>query len=150
MFEMIKAQLQSNVPFASFVGIAIDSIDAEGATASLPARDQLTNHIATVHAGALFTLAEAASGAAMAGAIAPMLMQVRPVTSQASIRYMKPAKGDLTAAAKTSRSSADLIASLQQDGVVQFNVDVVIRDASSIDVAEVTVEWHVRANAGKA
>lgn len=150
MLDLVKAQLQSGVPFASFVGIAIDTLDTESATARLPARAELTNHIATVHAGALFTLAEAASGAAMAGAIAPMLMQIRPVTSQANIRYIKPAKGDLTAIAKTSRSSADLLASLQNDGLVQFNVDVVISDSSGVDVAMVTVEWHVRTNAGKA
>ena len=150
MFELIKAQLQSSVPFAAYVGIVIDALDAESATASLPARSELTNHIATVHAGALFTLAEAASGAAMAGAIAPMLMQVRPVTSQASIRYMNPAKGDLTATAKTSRSSADLLSALRNDGVIQFDVEVAISNDNGVEVAQMTVEWHVRTNVGKA
>mgnify|MGYP001229770442 CR=1 FL=1 len=148
MLELIKAQLQSGVPFASFVGINIDFLDAETAIASLPAKPELTNHIATVHAGAMFTLAEAASGAAMAAALAPMLMHTRPVAAQARVRYLKPATGDLTASARASRTSTDLLSSLQSDGVVRFDVDVMISDANGANVAEVTVEWHVRTNVG--
>ena len=66
-FDAIKAQLSAIVPFASYVGVALGEIGEGEATATLEQSHNTSNHIATMHAGALFTLAEAASGAAMAG-----------------------------------------------------------------------------------
>ena len=67
MLDSILAHLRTSVPFADHVGIELDTIDPGRAIARLPERLDSTNHIGSVHAGALFTLAEAASGAAMAG-----------------------------------------------------------------------------------
>lgn len=47
----------------------------------------------------MFTLGEAASGAALAGAFAPVILQVRPVPAGAQITYVKIAKGRLFATA---------------------------------------------------
>ena len=65
-FDALRAQLSAAVPFAAHVGVALETIGEGTATATLEQRRDTSNHIATMHAGALFTLAEAASGAAMA------------------------------------------------------------------------------------
>lgn len=46
------------------------------ASAQLAQRDDTTNHIKTQHAGAIFTLGEAASGAAMAATLAVVILLV--------------------------------------------------------------------------
>ena len=64
-YEMLKAQLSAVVPFASYVGVELGTIGEGTATATLDQSHNTSNHIATMHAGALFTLAEAASGGGM-------------------------------------------------------------------------------------
>jgi len=75
LFDMIKAHMSKSVPFASHVGIEITKLDEDGAEAQLEQTENISNHIQTLHAGALFTLGESASGAALGGALAPVSLQ---------------------------------------------------------------------------
>ena len=70
-YDMIKAQLGTIVPFQNYVGVELLELADGTASAQLEQRDETTNHIKTQHAGAMFTLGEAASGAAMAAAFMP-------------------------------------------------------------------------------
>ena len=92
----------------------------------------------------MFTLGEAASGAALAGVLAPVILQSRPVAKDARISFVKIAKGTLTALAKAERSSADLLAELGSEGKVVFDVAVDIQDSDGDTVAEMVVAWHVK------
>ena len=145
-YEMIRTQLSAMVPFANEVGIVLGPISDGAATATLEQRPQTSNHIQSMHAGAMFTLGEAASGSALAGAIAPLLLQCTPVAKDARISFVKIAKGTLTATAKTSRPGAEILAELGEAGKVVFDVDVDIRDEDNETVAAMTVSWHVRKN----
>lgn len=142
-YDMIKAQMGSAVPFASHAGVTLTNVADGTGTAELEQTGTSVNHIGSQHAGALFTLGEAASGAAMAGAFLPVLMSVRPVAANANIMYKRIAKGTITADAKTSKSGAELLQSLEKDGKVLFNVLVTLKDTSDTIVAEMTVAWHV-------
>ena len=142
-FDMIKAQLSTLVPFQTFVGVELLELGDGVASAKLDQRAETSNHIKTQHAGAMFTLAEAASGAAMAGAMAPVILSVRPVAAGAKIGYTKIAKGTLTAHAKTSAQGSELLAKLDADGKVAFEVFVDIQDEDKDTVAEMEITWHV-------
>jgi len=144
-YDMIKSHLDSAVPFAAHVGVKLLTLSDGEASAELVQRHETSNHIGTQHAGAMFTLGEAASGAAMAGAIAPVIMDMRPVAAMGQIAFKRIAEGTLTAYAKTSRPGADLLAALQKDGKIAFDVAVDIRNAADETVVEMTVNWHVRA-----
>jgi acyl-coenzyme A thioesterase PaaI-like protein len=145
MYDMIKSHLAGAVPFASTTGVSILDIAAGEATANLEQRPEVNNHIASMHAGALFTLGEAASGAAMSGAFVEQLLQVRPIATDASIEYVKIAKGTITAKAKTSEPGPDLVARLAADGKVRFQVDVTLSNESDQEVARMKVGWLVSA-----
>lgn len=144
-FDALKAHLSAAVPFAAHVGIAIDEIGAGTATATLDQSQATSNHIATMHAGALFTLAEAASGAAMAGMFLERLAALRPVAASATIDYLKPARGSITAHARVDQSKDTLLAALDAEGKVRFGVTVRIFDAEAREVALMRVDWHVAA-----
>lgn len=143
-YEMIRAHMSTAIPFATHVGVELLEIGDGTATAALDQRPETGNHIASQHAGAMFTLGEAASGAALGGALAPVLLEVRPVASGARISYVKIAKGRLTATAQTSTPGAELLATLKQTGKVTFCVDVDIRDAAGDTVVNMHVDWHVK------
>lgn len=142
-YDMIKEQLGTVVPFQNHVGVRLLELGDGTASAELDQSPQTSNHIHTQHAGAMFTLAEAASGAAMAGAMAPVIMTVRPVAKDARIAFVKIAKGTLTAHAKTSAPSADLLAELKAEGKVVFEVNVDIQDAEGETVVEMAITWHL-------
>ena len=107
------------------------------------------NHIGSQHAGALFTLGETASGRAMAGALAPLIVVVRPLASNARITYSRVAKGTITAHATTSRPGRDLLAEIRDAGRTAFAVDVTLHDESDAEVASMTVDWDVRSRSRK-
>tara|TARA_R110002124_G_C8847751_1_gene506077 strand:- start:77 stop:529 length:453 start_codon:yes stop_codon:yes gene_type:complete len=142
-YEMIKAHLSRAVPYATHTGVTIDEVGAGVARAALPMRPEVSNHIGTVHAGAMFTLAEAASGAALAGCFADNLLSLRPVAAEASIRYLKVAKGSLTAEARVDGDVDAVRATLASAGKVAFPITVTITDETGVPVAAVTVSWHV-------
>lgn len=144
LLQLVRDGMADTVPFARHTGIALDEVADGSAVASLPASAEILNHVATVHAGALFTLAETASGAAMAGALAPSLFEVRPIVSTASIDYTRPATAPLTAVATLARPGHELRATLATDGRVSFEADVVVTDAGARDVARFRATWVVK------
>ena len=144
-YDMIKAHLDTAVPFANHVGVRLLEIGDGSASAELEQRKEVSNHIKSMHAGAMFTLGEAASGAAMAGALAPVILDMRPVAATGAIAFKKVAMGTLTAHAKTSRAGAELMQAIKEDGKVAFDVTVDIQDASGDTVVEMSVNWYVSA-----
>lgn len=144
MYDVIAQQLGTAVPFAGHAGVRMDEVGDGTATARLAQTETSVNHLGTQHAGALFTLGEAASGGAMAGAIASVLMQARPVAASARIDYAKAAKGEITARARTGRPGADILAELQEAKRAVFDVDVELTNEDGVVVATMTVGWNVR------
>lgn len=143
VFERIRKQLADAVPFAKYLGVELKEVTRGHAVALLPDRPELLNHIATQHAGALFALGETASGGAMAGAFAPIILEVRPVASEATIHYLKPARGAIEAEATLTGDPDLLMSELQSEGRVRFPVAVALRNAAGDKVAELEVQWHV-------
>ncbi len=142
-FDAIKAHLSRSIPFAAFTGVVIDEVGPGTARASLPARPETANHIGTPHAGAMFTLGETASGAAMAGAFADILLTLRPVAAEARIGFLKIARGTLTAEARTDQDGPALRQTLDAAGKVVFDVAVRITDETGAEVGTMSVAWHV-------
>ena len=143
VYDLIRRRMGEIIPLNTLLGIEIVSIGDGVAQARVPFRTELTNHLGTMHATAIFGVAEAASGAAMSGAFAPVILRIRPVAVNATIAFSKMVRSDLTAHGRTSESSQELRAKLADTGKVVFDVTVDLRDASEADVAQVTVAWHV-------
>lgn len=142
-FEIIRNHLATTVPFAAHTGVELISVaDGEG-EAILDQVDTSINHVGSQHAGALFTLGETASGAAMAGVFASSLFQIRPVAASANIVYEKIAKGTITAQAVAARPAEELRARLDSEGKVAFDIAVTLFDSEQRIVAQMTVNWHI-------
>ena len=142
-YDLIRKQLSKTVPFARHAGVEIELIDKGRAVARLPFRPEGLNHIGTQHAGALFTVGEAASGAAMAGAFAPILLEIRPVAAEAAIRFLAVAKGPVRAEAQVKGNADELVSAVKTDGKSVFQVTVNLTGEDGIKVGEMTVDWRV-------
>jgi acyl-coenzyme A thioesterase PaaI-like protein len=145
-FDAIAAGMTQAVPFAGYLGLEIAEVAAGEATVVLPERPDLTNHVGSQHAGALFTAAETASGAAFVGAFAERMGDVTPLARSAEISYEKIAKGPITAKARLGMPGDEALATLDADGKVEFPCEVVLEDGDGAQVATATVRWHVRLN----
>lgn len=139
--NMVKMRFVDSLPFAKQIGIKLDSMEDGTAQCSLEPRPELNNHMKTMHAGATYTLAETASGAAMAGIFAERLLELRIVAAKASIEYRSVSGKTLIATGKATQSGDALRAELSEEGKVRFDVQVEVRDVDDVLVAEMTVEW---------
>jgi uncharacterized protein (TIGR00369 family) len=145
-FDVIAKGMSQAVPFAGFLGLEIASVAEGKAVVVLPERPELTNHVGSQHAGALFTVAETASGAAFVGAFAERLGEVTPLARRAEISYEKIAKGPIEATAKLGVPADEALATLAADGKVVFPCGIELVDGAGTRVATATVHWHVRLN----
>ena len=144
--EQLKQMLSQVVPFNRHLDLEILDVGAGTGSVKLPEGAHLLNHVGSQHAAALFAVAEAASGAAMAGAFADLMAQATPLARSAQISYLKPARGPITATARLAEPLEGIRSRLDADGRAEFPVDVALEDAAGLRVAEVTVNWHVRLN----
>lgn len=145
-FDAIAQGMTQAVPFAGFLGVEVTSLAAGEAVALLPERDELKNHVGSQHAGALFTAAETASGAAFVGAFAERMGDVTPLARNAEISYEKIAKGPIEAKATLGVPAEEALATLDAEGKVVFPCQIELTDSSGQRVATATVQWHVRLN----
>jgi uncharacterized protein (TIGR00369 family) len=145
-FDVIAEGMTQAVPFAGFLGLEITRVGDGEAVVRLPERAELTNHVGSQHAGALFTAAETASGAAFVGAFADRMGDVTPLARAAEISYEKVAKGPIEASARLGVPKDEALATLDEEGKVVFPCEIELTDSSGQLVATATVQWHVRRN----
>ncbi len=143
-FDAIAKGMAIAVPYISHTGIEVTEMSEGAATALLPDRPELHNHVGSQHAGALFGVAEVASGAAFVGAFAVRMGDLTPLARSAEIAYVKVARGPIEARARLGVPAAEAIATLDADGRVDFSVEVELTDAEGDAVATATVDWNVR------
>lgn len=146
-FDAIAAGMSQAVPFAGFLGVEVTSMGPGEAVARLPERPELCNHVGSQHAGALFTAAETASGAAFVGAFAERMADVTPLARSAEVDYQRIAKGPIEARAQLGVPAEEALATLDAEGKVEFPCHVELFDPADERVATATVQWHVRLKA---
>lgn len=142
----VAKEMLGALPLVAHLGVEIAAVGPQGGAAQLPDRDQLKNHLGTQHAGALFTVGEAASGAAVLGAFGEAMGALTPVAKTARIDYKKAARGTITAKAALVEPVEDVAARLEQNGKAVFEVRVALHDEAGLLVAEMQVDWHLRKN----
>ena len=143
-FDLIAKGMTQAVPFAGHLNLEIVEVSAGEATVLLPERPELLNHVGSQHAGALFTAAETASGAAFVGAFAERMGDVTPLARNAEIAYEKIANGEITAKARLGVPAAQALETLDAEGKVEFPCEIELTDADGAVVAAANVRWHLR------
>ena len=145
-YDAIRAGLQGAIPYNVHLGLEVAEVALGRGVVRLPDRAEIRSHVGSQHAGALFSAGEAASGAAFVGTFAERLSELTPLAEGAEIAYRKLAQGVITATGTLDTDGDELLAALDEDGVVRFAVEVDLTNAVGDTVAEMTVRWHVRRN----
>ncbi len=130
---------------AGRLGLEISSVGAGEATVRLPERPELTNHVGSQHAGALFTVAEYASGAAFVSAFAERLgTSPRSPAAPRSPTKRSPwgDRGEGEAGGAGRAGAGDV----GRRGQGRVPCEIELADGEGQRVATATVHWHVRLN----
>lgn len=146
-YDAIRDLMPNVVPFVKTLGLEYLELDASRAVLRLRDEPTFHNHVGGPHAGAMFTLAESASGAVVIGSFEDLLPTVTPLAASATISYVRLAKGAVTAEAVLGRPAQEVRAELAETGdTVQFPVQVTIRTEDGRTNAEMTISWALRPN----
>jgi uncharacterized protein (TIGR00369 family) len=144
-----KGQLMSEdttpvfIPFHAHAGIEILRAPVGSGHARIPETRTLTNHLGTVHGGALFSVGEVAAAAAITQLLSSEMMSLRAITRRATIEYLKPARGVIDGHATVDMTRSEILAALEHVASVDVPISVTLTDLAQVAVATLTVTWFV-------
>lgn len=130
------------------LGIAFQELTQRQAVLVLPDNPAYYNHIGGPHAGAMFTLAESASGALVLVNFGDLMATVTPLALRGEINYLKVAKGEVRARADFAHDAAELLATLAQGERPEFSIAVQLHTADGRQTGQAEFRWTLRANRG--
>ncbi|WP_345139355.1 DUF4442 domain-containing protein [Streptomyces mexicanus] len=138
--------LAAAVPMVRTLNLEFIEVSPERAVLRLPDQPEYHNHVGGPHAGAMFTLAESASGAIVLTAFGDQLSRAVPLAVRAEIHYRKLAMGPVTATATLGPPAPDVVAELEAGTRPEFPVGIALRREDGDVTGEMTVVWTLRPN----
>lgn len=143
-YKIVMENMPIQVPMVGTLNIEYLELDSEHALLRMPDQPEYHNHIGGIHAGAMFTLAETASGAIVLAEFGDKFDTLVPLAVQATIKYLKVAMGPLTAEATMDATVDDVLAELESGKRPEFTVDVAIRDEAGTQTGAMTILWTLK------
>jgi acyl-coenzyme A thioesterase PaaI-like protein len=124
--------------------LGLEAADAEsGWLVSLPASPDYLNHLGTVHAGALLSVAEAGSAVFLSRHLGDATGFV-PVVRRLESKFRKPARGRVSARAAVEPGATERWATeLRSKGRALIAVPVEVVDEAGVVAVVAVVEWFI-------
>ena len=131
----------TKISFNQFIGLKIS--DKSGYLLMLDNRSEYRNHLDTVHASALFALAEASSGYFLLNEFLE-LTDIVPVVRKVETKYKKPASGVVFSKVQFQETAKDeVLNALNQRERTTLKVEVLLFDETGVLVMQSVFEWFV-------
>jgi acyl-coenzyme A thioesterase PaaI-like protein len=131
----------TSIPFVKKLGLE-QNLDR---ALQLTFNETVQNHLHTIHAGAIFTLAETASGEALQQIFPELVGKVVPVLRDAQVKYKKPATNTITAfSSVTEEDISQFRAFFGKKGRSLIAVSVEVRDPEGMVVCLGVFNWFIQ------
>lgn len=141
--DAITQLIQSAVPFVQRMGLRVEELRPGYVKLVTPLQGN-ENHIGTVYAGALFTLAEIPGGALFLSVFDGT--RFYPVVKEMNIRFLRPARSDVTITMSLSEEEVRRIRTeAEENGKAEFVLEGDIMDSVGEKVASTRGVYQVRA-----
>lgn len=145
---MSLQDLLAQVPFIRHLGVQVEDFSPGRVVLSLSAEPDAATHMGSMHAGALFALAEIAGSAALS--THQQLVGMRVWARAGEIRFRRPATGRVTAHAEiTDEMVQAVLRELARAESAEIVVPVEVLDGRGSTVARVTGSYRLRGAAGE-
>jgi acyl-coenzyme A thioesterase PaaI-like protein len=133
--RVLSMAFNSQIKYAGTTGIAIQRWSKEEAVVSLQNRRRVQNHLQGVHATAMATLAESATGMVFGIHVPDSHL---PVLKSMNIQFTKRAKGDLQAVASISEDQIHAIQTQDRGSAI---IAVKVTDEDGKEPIACQMEW---------
>lgn len=139
--EAMNAGLEQLVPRAHQMGVRFVELRPGYVRAELPVEGN-TNHVGTIYAGVIFTLAEVLGGA-MHVATFDMTTHY-PIVRSMTIDFIAPGTTALTAVTSLSDDEVAAVRAAAKNGKAPFSLVAEVTDANGTVVARTTGNYQIR------
>ena len=140
--EVAKKMLEGGIKFVANSGLHVVELRRGYVKCLMPFAGN-GNHIGTMYAGALFTLAEIPGGALFLSSFDAS--KFYPIVKELDLRFLKPAKGDVTVEiALDDIHIASLSAQAAEKGKAEFILEGQLKSADGSIVAESRGVYQIR------
>ncbi len=138
----LKSVIEKSIPFATRSGVEVLQIEPGYVKMRMPLEPNV-NHIGTMYAGALFTLAELPGGAIFLSTFDAS--RFYPIIKGMNIEFRKPATTDITVEVRLDPEDAAKIQTVaEQNGKADYGWDCELRDANGVTVAVASSSYQLR------
>lgn len=130
------------IPFVSLVGIEERTSD----TLQLSPTEEISNHVGTMHAAALFTLAETQSGIYLQSLFPEYgVDEVLPLLRGSNLKYRAPVSSTVYAVATANiKEQERFLTRFERKGRGGITVEVTLRDSEDRVVMHGSFEWFIQ------
>ena len=142
--EDLEYALIDAIPLHRFLGMRVRSDDGSPPSVSVAEREEHGNHLGGTSGAVIFAVAEAASAAMVFSSYTALVERVFAIPAVATIRFLRPAVGEIVARARPGVPQALLARSIDEEGAASLRVTVDVLAGDGTAVAELTVEWQFR------
>ncbi|SHG02714.1 thioesterase domain-containing protein, putative [Desulfacinum infernum DSM 9756] len=141
--DMVQKQVETAIPFVARAGLKVLELQPGYVKLLMPFKGN-ENHVGTMYAGAIFTLAEIPGGALVYTTFDPQ--RYYPVAKEITIRYRRPVKTDATIEVRLSPEEIKrLQGEADREGKAEFVIEADILDTTGEVVAMSRGIYQVRA-----
>ena len=144
--ELVKVNFPQAVPMAGTLNLSFGELNSETAVVSMPDQQSYHNHVGGPHAGAMFTLAESASGVLIFHNFGDILDKATPLAVTETIRYLKLAMGEVTATATMGTPLEQILTELDEGKRPEFDINVSIATADGTETGQMAITWTLKPN----
>lgn len=135
--------MQEVIPFNRPHRLQVTKVSEEECVVVLPRRRRNLNHLGTMHACALATAAEYASGLTVLSVLG--IGGTRLIMSNLNMTFVRRAESDCQAhAVMTQEVRSELRSALRTDGRASFVLESQVKDVAGELVAKAEITWHVK------
>ncbi|CAN5461265.1 YiiD C-terminal domain-containing protein [soil metagenome] len=142
MLTSLRPLLEQGFPFVERMGVRLEEIRPGYCRMTAPFEGN-GNHIGTMYAGALFTLAELPGGAIFLSTFD--VSTYYPIVKGMDIRFLKPATADITVEVSIEQAEVDRIqAAASEAGKADYSWTCELTDPTGLVVARSTNDYQLR------
>ncbi|MFH0781872.1 MAG: YiiD C-terminal domain-containing protein [Pseudomonadota bacterium] len=130
----------TEIPFNKFIEIL--SYDKDKSCLHLEFKDQMKNHLGTMHASAQFSLAEACSGLCLQRCFPQLENSVVPILRKSEVKFKRPAISSIRAQAEIMEENQERFEKqLERKGRATIEVAVNVLDQDGTITMSGNYEW---------
>jgi acyl-coenzyme A thioesterase PaaI-like protein len=142
--ELVRQLTEEQIAFVKRSGLKAEVLEPGHVRLRMPLEGN-QNHIGTLYAGALFTLAEVPGGALFLTCFDAC--RFYPIVKEMNLRFRRPARGDITVDARIDQAEIARIRNeAETNGKAEYWLELQLLDADGEVVAESRGLYQMRAH----